>query len=237
MRTLVLVHVFYHQLWPLIAARLPAIKKAGAKVDLLVNCVRGAVPIDWVPDKIPGIRLLKVIRSPNRGLDIGGTTQLLEHFDPEKYELILKLHTKRSLYRPEAFGRRWLDDFLDVCCDQAEQVLREFADPRVSMVSAAPWIVRDRVHESQRQQMCQRLGLPLYLWGQPFACGTMFSARPSVFQLWKDRGPAFSEFEAGYAQDGTLAHTFERSLGSIAASLGELRGLMPSRLKEKCHAI
>jgi lipopolysaccharide biosynthesis protein len=230
MRCLVLVHIFYPELWPVIAARLGTIKAAGATADVLVNCVEGAVPANWRPaGTIPGIRILDPIFSPNRGVDVGGTTRLLHEVDLRRYDLVLKLHSKKSAYKSEWFGQRWLDDFLDVCLDQVERVFAEFADSRTAMFTAAPWITRDKAHESRRLLLCKRMGVPSYLWNSPFVAGTMFWARPSLMQLWKTHGPPQSDYEEGYQQDGQLAHVMERTLGSMSVMLGGLRGFAPSR--------
>jgi lipopolysaccharide biosynthesis protein len=224
LRCLILAHHFHADVWQRIAPRLKAIKAAGGQADLLVNCVEGTAP-DLRPfQRIKGIRSTSYTESPNRGLDIGGTTKLIEGLDLSGYDLVLKLHTKKSPYAGE-LGERWMNDFLAVLLDRCDEVFYEFERNQMAMISAAKWIAQDSVQLAARTLWCHRMGVPNYLRGSRFVAGSMFWCIPSVIETWRDFGPKFHDFEWAYSQSGRLEHAVERVLGSVAVMHGGLLGL------------
>ncbi len=227
MRCLILCHVFYADIFTeQIAPQLRAIKAAGGRADLLVNGVAGAVPDDFITklQRIPGIRSIAYTESENRGLDIGGTTRLLQGLDLCGYDAVLKLHTKKSPHAGQR-GEQWMEDFLSVLLGQVAEVFELFARSPVAMVSAAKYVTQDSRFLDQRAALCHKMGVPPYLVQAPWTAGSMFWARSSIFECWRDRGPKFDEHASGYSIDGTLAHVMERCLGSLGVQHGGLHGL------------
>src|SRR5579884_203 len=224
-RFAVLVHVYYPELWGEIAARVRGLLDFDP--DLYVNAVDGGTDARWassLSDQFPNAR---IYRSPNLGQDVGGTISLLQHVDLSAYDLVCKLHTKRSQWADEMWGagtgNRWRHELLSACLDNPAEVFKVFAeDERTTMLGSAKWVgtgLGRSVRDCYR--LCDRLKLdPKYL-ASPWGAGSMFWCRPYVMQALKDANLSKFKFTTGYGRDGTLAHAVERIFGALAASRGE----------------
>ena len=134
-RVLVIVHVFYPELWPPLADRIARIP---APVDLVVTLVEGRSEAlaDSIVAQFPDARFEVV---PNRGRDMWPFVRVLELGMVGDYDAVLKLHTKASVHRID--GAAWRDRLLDSLCPSPEgiglilELLRR--DPDVGMVAPA----------------------------------------------------------------------------------------------------
>jgi lipopolysaccharide biosynthesis protein len=103
----VAVHVFYENEWKYIRNKLKNLD--GTPYDLFIT----------LPEK--NLHLIKSIKRyhqnatinvvPNRGRDILPFLFLLERLSKLEYNYVLKLHTKRSLHRPD--GEEWFRELID----------------------------------------------------------------------------------------------------------------------------
>ena len=134
-RVLVIVHVYYPELWPSLAERISLIPGA---FDLVVTLVEGRSEAlaDSIVAQFPGVDFEVV---PNRGRDMWPFVRVLELGLVGDYDAVLKLHTKASVHRID--GDAWRDRLLDSLCPSREgidlilELLRR--DPAVGMVAPA----------------------------------------------------------------------------------------------------
>ena len=115
-RVLVIVHVFYPELWPPLADRIARIP---APVDLVVTLVEGRSEAlaDSIVAQFPDARFEVV---PNRGRDMWPFVRVLELGLVGDYDAVLKLHTKASVHRID--GDAWRDRLLDSLCPSPEGI-------------------------------------------------------------------------------------------------------------------
>ena len=230
-RCAVLVHVYYPELWDEIARCLQNLN--GTHFDLHINAVHGRTTPQWRNSVISQFPRAQVHFSPNLGEDVGGTVSLLAHVDLSRYDLICKLHTKKSTYDPVG-GEWWRTDLLGACLDKPHEVFEAFSDPRVTMVASGARVsTGNGMNHRQVLRLCERLKLDRRLASSPWVAGTMFWCRPYVMQALKDAGIRQDEFVCAYGFDGTLAHAIERIFGALAASRGEIfwRAAAPRRFR------
>jgi lipopolysaccharide biosynthesis protein len=88
--------------WPEIVDGLRALDPLGP--DLYVNQVEARMPEAWADEVHRQFPKALVLLSPNLGQDIGGTLALLSHVDFSQYDLVCKLHTKKSDWLPGRAG-------------------------------------------------------------------------------------------------------------------------------------
>lgn len=226
-RVAVLVHMFYEDTWPDIAAALRAMPEP---FDLIVTTV---------PDKLDRVQTLvhadfshaEVHVVANQGRDIRPFVAALPLLLARRYEAVLKLHSKKSLHRGD--GDLWRRTLIAQLLPQGPALpaliesLRQY--PSLGLIapegnvlniqryigSNLPWV----------HQLVGELGeSPQWLeQARPwFAAGTMFWFKPRSLQslllcpsLQRD---AF-EVEDGQI-DATLAHAVERILGCAALCNG-----------------
>lgn len=92
MRLLVIVHIYYEDLWPELAEALASLPRP---FDLRVTCVRDAEGIfSKVHESFPQALVEQV---ENRGFDIGPFFHVLNAVRLEDYDAVVKLHTKRDI--------------------------------------------------------------------------------------------------------------------------------------------
>ena len=173
----------------------------------------------------------------NHGRDVRPFLTLLEEgaFDP--FELVCKIHGKRSLggERLPIFGdvmRRAA--FLDLIAEdrQVQAIVRRFADdPRLGLVgprrflsASRPDAPRDAVGPPNRQNveaLAARMGAPIRDDDFDFFEGTMFWTRPRALAPLRRLGLAADAFapEAGQV-DGALEHAVERLFNHAARVAG-----------------
>lgn len=164
----------------------------------------------------------KVVVFENRGRDVLPFMNVAEEALACGEQLILKLHTKRSLHRGD--GDTWRADLLSKLVDarSAKRIYDAFcATPELGLVAPEGHVLsmttywggnKDRVNE-----ICRDMGLPNvrpeHDW---FAAGSMFYVRSEALRALLQLPFAEGDFEAEAGQvDGTLAHAIERAF-SIA---------------------
>jgi lipopolysaccharide biosynthesis protein len=218
---LVLIHVYHTEVWERIAAALHNLDASG--FDLYINAVEGRTTDEWrqaVCREFPGAQ---IHLSPNLGQDIGGTLNLLQQIDLRSYDVVCKLHTKKSDYPGEPHGA-WCADLLRACLDEPEEVFNIFEHrPEVTMIGSASRMgVGNGVNQRQCLQLCDRLQIDRRYAVSPWVAGCMFWCRTYIMQRLMAAGLNQREFVVPYGRDGTLAHAIERIFGALARSGGEM---------------
>ena len=221
-RVLVVVHVFYPELWPALAER---IERIPVPVDLVVTLVEGRSEglADSIVAQFPEV-MFEVV--PNRGRDMWPFVRVVELGLVGDYDAVLKLHTKASVHRVD--GDAWRDRLVDSLCPSPEgiglilELLRR--DPGVGMVApqALSWAASSggpTVRWSKRWP--RRTGIavdPERVW---FPGGSMFWSRPEPLNRLRDARLTIEDFEhEAVSIDGTTAHALERFVGALVTDAG-----------------
>ena len=93
----VLIHLFYTDLWYEIESYLKNLEDF--EYDLYINIVDGYYNVEIVDKILKFKHNVKILKSPNKGVDVGGFLYLYNSLD-SSYDLILKIHTKKSIGLP-----------------------------------------------------------------------------------------------------------------------------------------
>ncbi len=227
----VVVHLHYSELWPDFEAALASIAEP---FDLYVSTAIGmdqsvaAMIRTTHPDA-------NVIAVENRGRDVWPFFAVHARFNLLRYELICKVHSKRSKHiaagtsLPIAVvdGNDWRQQLLMGLLgstQMVDKILRAFEDPAVGMICPAEFIkpIATGTVGSRRRlgHLLQKLELQVPESAQ-FAAGTMFWARTAAIAPLLRASFRNMDFEAERGQvDFTLHHAIERIFGSVVSSLG-----------------
>ena len=227
MKTLVIVHVYYPQFWPELAA---CIRNVGA-CDVVVTYVDEAAVAEARRD-FPNARF---ILCENRGYDVWPFVTALTAVDLAAYDLVVKLHTKRDIEKPHPFtmggvrlnGRAWRDVLLGFARtpDGWRRTCAAFADPCVGMV-ADRRLVYSRTEggkdwfDQAADELRGKFALPAGRDGF-FVGGTMFAVRAALLSPFRDHPFSAETFSpSGSHEPTTYAHLMERMLGLAVCAQG-----------------
>ena len=221
----IVVHVYYHDLWPEIAARL---RLLDVPFDLFVTVTEttpgaAAALVGRIQTAFPCARAIPM---PNRGRDIFPFVHLVNAGLLDGYRAVAKIHTKRSPHRDD--GDDWRRTLIDGILPGAAtgQLLRRFladADAGVWVADGqhyrdpgwwggnfdiTAWLLRRVEIRAERERLS-------------FPAGSMYWLKPVMIGMIRGLQLDQSLFETECGQvDGTLAHAFERALGAIVADTG-----------------
>lgn len=159
-----------------------------------------------------------IITVDNLGRDILPFLEILPLVIRENYDIVLKLHTKKSNH----LNRRehWRHDLLNKLTSKEamEHTLSVFQKfPQIGMIGPAGHILPMHLYYGANAQtvlsLATGMGIhPSELHGLCFAAGSMFFARTAVLKPVLDLGLIREQFEPEDGQvDGTLAHSVERA--------------------------
>ncbi len=163
----------------------------------------------------------------DRGRDIVRFLALLGTGVLFQYELVCKLHSKRSPYVPDADGwRRALIDGILGSSRQVDQIVSSFrSDPDLGMVVADENIYSADEHWSGHEklfaELLPRIGISPDVKGRSFPGGGIFWIRPLLLRTLAGAGLNLSDFEPEpLPWNGALAHAVERMFGLICEDAG-----------------
>lgn len=138
MRLAVLVHVFYPDFWPQLAT---CIRNLSGEIDLWVTYV-DETAVRQARADFPAAHFLAC---ENRGFDIWPFLKVLKGLDLDRYDLVVKLHTKRNVNVPFDMvfnhcrfnGSAWREHLLSFCSSARawRRTLRRFGDPKIGLVA------------------------------------------------------------------------------------------------------
>jgi lipopolysaccharide biosynthesis protein len=217
----IVVHLHYCDVWPDFERRL---RNLTCPFSLIVT-LNEPNPhfIARIAGQFPNA---KVLVYPNRGRDVGPFIQLLREGHLDEFELICKLHGKKtvSLGPRMIFGEVWRRLLLNDLVGSDELVraiLQRFVSrPRLGLVGSSHF--RGNYPESWpgnaalTLELAKRLGCPEDRFKPDFFAGTMFWIRRELLDLLKPLNLSQDDFpeEAGQT-DGTLQHALERIFGAL----------------------
>lgn len=224
-RVAVVVHVFFPELLPEI---LESLVNIPVPFDLIMTNASGTRVIARCPSAT-SIRLLDV---ENHGRDIWPLLQVVNAGLLDAYELVLKVHTKRSQWREghelQGSGGDWRAGLLNDLFgseDGVRAILGTFADnPRLGMVTSDGSVLGPEFwggNESTTRELARRLELNLDEQTLRFAAGSMYWTRGFVLQGLRALNVSRHDFEEEAGQiNATTAHAFERLIGYLSAEAG-----------------
>jgi lipopolysaccharide biosynthesis protein len=243
-RAAVVVHVFYPQLLDEILGHVALIP---IPVDLILTNASG-VELSVDQTRMPTVRACVTLGVENRGRDLWPLAQLVNAGLIDRYDLVAKVHTKRSGWRDaheglSGTGTAWRADLLSAMLGD-EASIREILDafevsPELGMVTADGSVLgpgfwgRDR---EMAESLLRRIGLRCQPASLRFAAGSMYWTRAAILRRLGDLGLSSADFEDERGQvDGTTAHALERVIGLLSLDAG-LRIVERSRLVQAAEA-
>ena len=182
----------------------------------------------------------KIWKVENRGYDVGPFIDFLHHIDLDKYDLILKIHTKspkkgmdttiNGLRISRKLWEKLLTRSLVGTHKLFKKNITQFEkNQRLGMIGAKHLITSEDIASAYvRRQINQAMlelgfNIPEKI---TFLAGTMFFCRSKLIESIKNKY-TLNDFALtdGNIKDGTLAHVIERLLGCVIAAQGyEIKG-------------
>jgi lipopolysaccharide biosynthesis protein len=233
-RIAVVLHLYYPDLWDEIRQ---AIEHISQPFDLFVSLVKDKS--DYMRTSITqAFPNAYVFDFENRGRDIGPFLVLLQSGVLFQYELVCKLHTKRSPHRQD--GDQWRCALIGGVLGssfQIDQIISCFrSDPDVGMVIAAGNIYRGHdlwaSNEKLLGELLPPIGISPDVKDRSFPGGSIFWIRPFLLRTLSGIRLNINDFEPEPVEaDGSLPHAVERMFGLICEDAG-MRVVESSRLTE-----
>jgi len=231
-RVAVVLHVFYPELLHEIVEQLASIP---VEFDLLVtNATELPVRIDRAA--LPRLRSMVILDVANHGRDILPLISLVSAGFLDPYEVVLKVHTKRSVWRAQhetlaGTGESWRSDFLDALLgsqSNVEQILGAFAEsPNLGVVTADGNLLGPEYWGGDiaiTRSLLRRIELNLDPKRLQFPAGSMYWIRGFVLQGLSSLNLTADDFEPEDGQvDATTAHGIERAIGLLTVEAGLAR--------------
>ena len=219
---LVIVHVYYMNLWNELKGYLKSIK---CPYDLYVTT--SVDDTELKNDILNFNQDAHVVLCENLGYDIWPFVHVINGIDLDKYSYIIKLHTKRDIkigdteFR-ELDGAKWRDALLSFLKSPAtfQKYLDAFElNPHIGIQNNCKVIVKhdfyDKIARRNTKKWILEHGLPNIKFS--FVGGTMFIARASIFKDLQLLNIASSNFEkTSEKHNGQFAHIVERLFGYLA---------------------
>ncbi len=247
-RIAVVLHLFYPDLWPEMHDSLASITEP---FDLFVSLVAGAsdTAAAAVTADFPNAHVLVI---DNHGRDILPFLQLLRSGVLFRYDLICKLHGKRTAWR--SGGDEWRRKLIGGIVGSpgtVATILHAFdTDPDLGLVVADGQMFTGRefwvANEPGLRQQFSRIGLNPGGFEKSFAGGSIFWIRPFLLRPIDALGLGFDDFEAEpIPVDGATVHVVERLISllcedagmRIAQTAAACRGSSPARRHAATRAV
>lgn len=224
----VVMHAFYPDLVPEIVENLAAIP---TEFDLVItDACGGGFELDT--SKLPLLRNSIVLDVDNHGRDILPLVSVVNAGLLDPYELILKIHTKRSHWREShslaGSGRQWRESLLRSLLGDDENVsavLGAFAlSHDLGIVTDDGSVLGPEYwgdNQSTAEEILRRIELPLSEQSLLFASGSMYWIRGFLLQGLRALNLSADDFPAESGQvNATTAHALERVIGLLAIEAG-----------------
>lgn len=228
----VVMHVFYPELVDEIVSYLENIP---VEFDLLVTNSSGReISADRFRCRSGKLNNVAVLKADNHGRDIFPLVQLVNAGFLDPYELLIKVHTKKSAWRAghaalAGDGESWKRELLGGLLGSKERVteiLQAFAcDPHLGMLTVEGNIVGAEHWGGDRRNVAELLKRLQMTPGNPkdlqFPAGSMYVARGFAVQGLRALCLNKEDFESEAGQiDGTTAHALERMMGILTLEAG-----------------
>ncbi|TFB74342.1 glycosyl transferase family 2 [Cryobacterium glaciale] len=227
----VLLHVYYRDLVDEILVELQNVPVA---FDLIVTNATDQ-PLELDTSKLALLGKSVIVDVDNCGRDILPMISVVNSGLLDPYEVILKIHTKKSEWRlnhPELSGNgdSWRQGFLAGLLgspENVESILSEFAEnPALGLLTTDGNVLSTEFWGGNRErarELLLRLQLHLNDESLTFAAGSIYWVRGFLLQGLRALSVNAEDFESEAGQiDGTTAHAIERILGILTTEAGYL---------------
>ena len=223
------LHVYYGELVPEFCEQLARIP---VPFDLIVTNASGE-DVDAVALEATGAVNTRVLEVANHGRDIWPLVQVANagFFDP--YDIVLKIHTKKSEWREShgtlsGTGEEWKQGFYRDLLGTPENVLdivgTMLENPKVGVVTSTGSIARADQwggDEPIVKELMRRLELGYDPRDLEFPSGSIYWIRGFMLQGLRALMLDEADFEPEAGQiDGTTAHAVERMIGMLSKEAG-----------------
>jgi lipopolysaccharide biosynthesis protein len=215
----VILHLYYVDLW---AYFLPYLKRIDTEIDLYVTITDGNSGQftdihDAIISEFPQAFIYSL---PNRGMDVAPFLYVMNDIFLRRrtYDVMIKLHSKKSLAHSYELGERWRNQLTDALLGSLPKLQNGYfacVGSNNTMVGSSAWVLNQKVLGYEQQFFKEEITFDEY----EFVAGTMFMANFNLIMDWfisnsiYDR--FYKEFEDGYIGDGSIAHQLERVLGCL----------------------
>ena len=216
----VVLHLFHIDLWSLFKKRLEQLPQNSdlfvTTPDYLLTEVEKLIFPDFPSAQIYGFQ--------NRGRDVGPLINLLQYVQLHKYDLVLKIHTKKSTHKRGSQGDEWRNDLLNGLLPKGRipLILDYFLkNPNVGIAGPDQYLAPLNKSFYHPETISHWNNLTENRTQYPndahFFAGTMFWARGAIYLELQNMNLKQSDFEQENGQlDGTLAHALERYFPILA---------------------
>ena len=180
--TVVIVHIFYPELWNELRTYLTNLN---LDFDLLISIPEN---LDFLVDQIYEFYPKAVVyRCHNRGRDINPFVQFLREIEKFHYKYICKIHTKKSNHRED--GDLWRKSMLDQLLGSNKRIEKIKANldlSDVGIIGPKDHLLSTESFIGGNQQLINELSekLNIIYWGEPFRfiAGSMFWCKPEAIK-------------------------------------------------------
>jgi len=222
------VHVFFPELLPGVLRALATIP---VEFDLLVTNATG-MPLSIDASAMPNVREIRVLDVDNQGRDMLPLIHLVNAGLLDPYELVVKVHTKKSQWRMThdlgGSGESWREELLEGLLGSTErvrQLITVFATrPDLGVVTTDGSVLGpDYWGDNQRtaRTLMRRLELGFEEDSLRFPAGSMYWIRGFLLQGLRALNLSAEDFEPEAGQvNATTAHALERMVGLLTAEAG-----------------
>lgn len=190
-----------------------------------------------------------LILPKNCGRDIGAFTYFLENIDLNYYDLILKLHTKKTVYSsfeeysnknklfkkssfPITSNDLWRKHILEVILgtkEKVENIIKIFMNNNVGMIGDKAFLIGGYQSTSEEikyfNNICDELNL---VKDVIFFAGSMFWIRSDLLEIFKKKY-SIESFDNDFGEikkQGKLEHGMERIFGTLVKTQGyDIKGI------------
>lgn len=216
MKNLVVLHLYYTDMWPYFKSRLTLL---GVDFDLVVTIPEQNK--SYEKDIIKDYSFAKVLITENHGRDVWPFIQAMNKYQ-KNYTHVLKLHSKKSKHRKD--GSMWLDDIVDKLTNKkgSDEIIEILDNPKTGIIGPEgqylPLAINLPANGVKIKKILRRK-YGLFRAGRilnrsfdyGFFAGTMFWARIDAIKPIIDMNFQRSDFDDEKGQiDGTFAHALER---------------------------
>lgn len=228
-RIAVVMHCHFPELVPELLGYL---RNIPVRFDLFVTNSSGE-PLRVDATGIEHLAHVAVVDVANHGRDLFPLIQLVNFGALDSYELILKVHTKKSAWREghaelAGTGAAWKDSFLEALLgsrETVERILSAFAtNSQLGQVTAPGSVLGPEFWGADRaltRELLRRMEMDVDADDLQFCAGSMYWSRAFVLQGLRALSMTAEDFDPEPAAiDGTTAHAVERSIGILAREAG-----------------
>ena len=215
----VILHLFYVDLWGYF---LPYLKRIDTDIDLYVTITDGHSGFftdihDAIIAEFPEAFIYSL---PNRGMDVAPFIYVMNDIFLRRrtYDVMIKLHSKKSLAHSYELGERWRNQLTDAVLGSLPKLQNGYyacVGSNNTMVGSSAWVQNQNVLGYEQQFFKEEITFSDY----EFVAGTMFMVNFNLIMDWFVQNSIYDRFygsfEEGYIGDGSIAHQLERVLGCL----------------------